>query len=98
MYLDVNALYSWAMTQPLTFKDFIEMSLEEIHETFYMDNDAISKEKFETVSKTQETGCMLEVDLIVLRDSHNKLNDLPPCIEKRITPGLRLPELIATLS
>ena len=81
-YLDINAQYSWAMTQPLPYGGFewVDTNVD------YMD-----------VSDNAEYGYFLEVTLKYPQHLHDAHNDLPFCPEKRASPVGKQEKLMATL-
>ena len=62
-YLDTNNLYGWAMSQPLPTGGF---RWADIHP------DEISE-----IVNCSDRGCLLEVDVVYLRELHDYHNDLP---------------------
>ena len=62
-HLDANNLYRWAMSQPLPTGRFrwADVKPNEIHK----------------LTKCEEKGCLLEVDVSYPRDLHDHNNDLP---------------------
>ena len=85
MYFDVNALYSWAMTQYLPFGKF-----EWVKD--------INKRDFFKVSDTSDVGYVLEVDLEYPENIHDDHKDLPLCPEHRAPPGSKFKKLLTTLT
>ena len=87
MYLDVNNLYGWAMSQKLPVHSFEWMTNKEIENIF---NNQI-------VQVWERTPCILEVDLEYPEDLHDLHNDYPLCPErvecdkgvKKLIPNLR---------
>ena len=87
MYLDVNNLYGWAMSQKLPVHSFEWMTNKEIVILF---NNQI-------VQIWERTPCILEVDLEYPEDLHDLHNDYPLCPErvecdngvKKLIPNLR---------
>lgn len=67
MYWDANNLYGQAMSQPLPYKD-IEFSNVDIDTVLNTSDD-------------NETGYILEVDLHIPDEIHDKLKEYPPCPE-----------------
>ena len=87
MYLDVNNLYGWAMSQKLPVHSFEWMTNKEIKNIF---NNQI-------VQVWERTPCILEVDLEYPEELHDLHNDYPLCPErvecekgvKKLIPNLR---------
>ena len=87
MYLDVNNLYGWAMSQKLPVHSFEWMTNKEIENIF---NNQI-------VQVWERTPCILEVDLEYPEELHDLHNDYPLCPErvecdkgvKKLIPNLR---------
>jgi len=81
-YLDINAQYAWAMTQPLPYGGFewVDVNLD------YM-----------RVGDDDEYGYFLEVTLKYPQHLHDAHNDLPFCPEKRTSPMGKEEKLMATL-
>ena len=67
MYWDANNLYGWAMSESLPYKD-IEFSNVDLDTVLNTPDD-------------DETGYILEVDLHVPKNTHDKLKEYPPCPE-----------------
>jgi hypothetical protein len=68
LYLDANNLYGWAMSESLPFKDI------------KFDNNVTLEEVLNT-KDDNETGYILEVDLLFPKEIHEKLKQYPPCPE-----------------
>ncbi|KAJ8971980.1 hypothetical protein NQ317_010076 [Molorchus minor] len=82
MYFDVNNLYGWAMSQPLSSEGF-QWSDTNIDVT--------------TVPDDGEIGYILEVDLEYPETLHDLHKDLPLCAEHRTPPNSKFPKLMTTL-
>ena len=86
MYLDANNLYGWAMSQSLPYGNF-QWDNPELYTTEYILN-----------IKDDDVGYVLEVDLDYPSSIHDLHNDLPFCPENIVTPGCKIPKLIAHLN
>ncbi|XP_044760347.1 uncharacterized protein LOC123317802 [Coccinella septempunctata] len=82
LYLDVNNLYGWAMSQFLPYGGF----------KWTDTNIDITQ-----IPDDAPEGYILEVDLEYPAEIHDKHKDLPFCAESRIPPGSKLPKLLTTL-
>ena len=69
-YLDANALYSWAMTQPLPYSGF-----KWIDPNYYKSAIGLN------ISDNNEIGHILEVDLEYPKELHDAHNEYPFCCE-----------------
>ncbi|CAH1959928.1 unnamed protein product [Acanthoscelides obtectus] len=84
IYLDVNALYAFAMTQYLPYAGFAwveNVDTLNVHDTA---DDA-------------DIGYILEVDLEYPKYLHDEHKDFPLCPEHRVPPGSKLSKLMTTL-
>lgn len=83
MYYDINAMYSWAMTQYLPHKnlDWVE-DIDSLD--FNLPNDS-------------PIGYILEVDLDYPEEIHDRQKDLPMAPEKSAPPGFKEEKMLATL-
>ena len=75
MQIDVNALYSHAMSQLLPVSDYAWMSREELDAIDWTDPD---------LDTEGTTGYILEVTLDVPEDVHEKLDQVPLCPETMV--------------
>jgi hypothetical protein len=66
LYLDANALYSWAMSQYLPVSDF------------KWNSEQWTKEKIMNIESEAKTGYMFEVDLSFPKELHDKMNNYVP--------------------
>ncbi|KAK9869282.1 hypothetical protein WA026_003035 [Henosepilachna vigintioctopunctata] len=82
LYLDVNNLYGYSMTQYLPYDDF-EWTDTNIDVT--------------QVSDDSPEGYILQVDLEYPQNLHNLHKDFPFCAEHRNPPGSNLKKLMTTL-
>ncbi|GJQ87763.1 hypothetical protein Trydic_g14174 [Trypoxylus dichotomus] len=83
MYYDINAMYSWAMSQYLP-----SGGLKWVED---VDNFNLN------IPDDSPTGYILEVDLQYPQGIHDRQSDLPMAPEKRKPPGSREEKLLATL-
>ncbi|XP_045466456.1 uncharacterized protein LOC123675190 [Harmonia axyridis] len=83
LYLDVNNLYGWAMSQYLPFGDF-EWCDTSVDVSIVPDDGP--------------EGYILQVDLEYPQHLHDLHKDLPLCPEHSVPPGSKLPKLLCTLS
>jgi hypothetical protein len=74
----------------LPLKDFKCSRSEEI-------NLASSKDKILDTQQDDHIGYIIEIDLDYPQHLYESHNDLPFCAEQKISPGRRLPKLLATL-
>ncbi|KAJ8912307.1 hypothetical protein NQ315_017340 [Exocentrus adspersus] len=84
LYFDVNALYSWAMSQYLPYGGFKWVSEIENFDILSIPNDS-------------HIGYMLEVDLSYPNHLHDSHKHLPSCPEHRTPPNSKLSKLMTTL-
>ncbi|XP_056645117.1 uncharacterized protein LOC130450634 [Diorhabda sublineata] len=84
LYLDVNNLYGWAMTEALPYGHFKWL------ENF--DNFNVME-----IADDAEEGFILQVDLEYPKRLHDLHRDIPFCPEHRIPPVSKLPKLMTTL-
>ena len=91
MYIDINNLYGYAMTQYLPKGDFQwvydESELAEILSVLNSNID-ISEWQF---------GCYVEVDIDIPETVHDFLNEMPVAPEKLCPPGTNIEKLMMTL-
>ena len=78
LYIDANNLYGKAMSSPLPVRDFEWISKDDIAEF----NDDIDK-LFLRTERRRDTGYIVEVDLEIPLELHDKFNDFPPAPVKR---------------
>jgi hypothetical protein len=85
LYIDINNLYGWALSQPLPMSDFEWVEdVEEFDLTKLPADDA-------------ESGFVFELDLFIPPHLHDKLSDLPPAPRMAKPPGHRVEKLLLTL-
>lgn len=75
MYMDMNGLYSWAMTQPLPYGGFSWVNIDGVNDSdknlqTFLDNL--------TGNVFWESGYFLEVDAEIPEELHDYFNDYPP--------------------
>jgi hypothetical protein len=81
IYLDVNNLYGWAMSQPLPYGEFK-----------WVDN--IESINIMNISENSDIGYIFEVDLEYPKILHDVHNDLPFCAMNKCSPNSKLPKLL----
>ena len=87
LYIDINNLYGYALSEKLPCRDF-EWVLEE----------SILKELINNLpGDNDDIGYVLEVDLHIPAEYHNYLKDLPPAPCKQKPPGSSTEKLLLTL-
>lgn len=86
MYFDINNQYGWAMSQHLPHSGFKWLS-----------DDEIQNLEITNISDTADEGYILEVDLKIPENLHEKFSDLPLCPEHKTPKGSKHPKLMATL-
>jgi hypothetical protein len=74
MYMDANALYSSAMTEPLPYSDFMWLTKEEIQD---MEKHLKLGTAYTLLGNMNTYGYILEVDLMYPSHLHITHNDLP---------------------
>ncbi|KAJ8914410.1 hypothetical protein NQ315_017504 [Exocentrus adspersus] len=84
LYFNVNALYSWAVSQYLPYGGFKWVSEIENFDVLSIPNDS-------------DIDYMLEVDLSYPNHLHDSHEDLPLCPEHRTPPNSKLSKLMTTL-
>lgn len=89
MYLDVNNLYGWAMSQPLPYGDFKWVMPDELNNF---------SNKLQEISANADVGYILEVDLEYPEQLHDSHNDLPFCAENKCSLNSKIPKLIPDLN
>lgn len=88
MYLDVNNLYGWAMSQYLPYGGF----------KWFTDLDRDNVNKIMKTTSDSSIGYILEVDLDYPNYLHDLHNDLPFCIETKCSVKSKFPKLIPDLT
>lgn len=90
LYLDVNNLYGWAMSQSLPISNFewVEDSLS--------DTEQIKRQIMNT-SDNSDFGFLLEVDLEYPKELHDLHNDYPFCAEHMSIGDSKQSKLVLTL-
>ena len=78
MYIDANNLYGKAMSSPLPVRDFEWLSDLDVAE-FNFNIDML----FQRTDKDEQTGYILQVDLEIPPELHDKFNGFPPAPVKR---------------
>ena len=86
MYFDVNNQYGWAMSQYLSYGEFK-----------WLTTDDVLKLNISEIADNSPDGYILEVDLDIPRELHDKFSDLPPCPEHDIPINSTNKKLLATL-
>ena len=84
MYFDCNSLYATSLSHHLPVGD-----LQWVEDVQSID--------WRNTSPTSEKGYILEVDVKVPQEVHDKLNDYPPLPQKECPPGNNQTKLLATL-
>ncbi len=85
LYLDANNLYGWAMMQCLPTGNFKWMSATQIQ-------TLMTLEKIRSIPADSKRGYILEVDMYLPEDCHEKLSDYPVAPEKKPVHGTQLSE------
>lgn len=92
MYLDMNNMYGWAMTQPLPISDYSWLNVDSFKDL----------DKFQTyisnISDNSPYGYILEVDLEYPQHLHDLHNDYPFCAEHLKIGNSKETKLVCTLS
>ena len=88
MYIDVNNLYGYALSQFLPKGDF-EWILDE--PTL---NEMMDVCKSDTDISEWEFGCVMEVDLHIPSEVHDFLDQMPLAPERKCPPGSRVEKLL----
>uniref|UniRef100_A0A6P7FC78 DNA-directed DNA polymerase n=1 Tax=Diabrotica virgifera virgifera TaxID=50390 RepID=A0A6P7FC78_DIAVI len=98
MYLDVNNLYGWAMSEYLPFGGF--KWIEDVTK-FGVASKSTKLPKghidIMSIPNAAKEGYFFQVDLEYPRELHDKHKDFPFAAEHRIPPGSKLPKLLPTL-
>jgi hypothetical protein len=87
LYIDINNLYGWALSQKLPCNSF-EWIYDE-HELQSIVNN-LPNEK-------SDVGYLLQVDISIPIDKHDALSDLPPAPNQQVPPGSKCKKLLMTL-
>ena len=90
MYIDINNLYGWALSQHLPKSDF-KWVLDEPTLSEMLD---ICKSNIEI--SEWEFGCIMEVDIHIPESLHDFLDQMPIAPEKNCPPGSNVPKLLMT--
>lgn len=90
LYLDVNNLYGWSMTQslPLSKYEWVEDDLS--------DTEKIKHQIMNTADDS-DIGCLLEVDLEYPKELHDLHNDYPFCAEHMTIGDSKQSKLVLTI-
>jgi hypothetical protein len=88
LYIDVNNLYGWALSQFLPCSGF----------KWIMDDNELAQILHQLPDETANFGYVLEVDLRVDQRFHDALSDLPPAPVRQRPPGTRTQKLLLTLT
>jgi hypothetical protein len=91
LYVDVNNLYGWALSQPLPTANFKWIFDEDELQSIVTDLPLVD-------AVTSKIGYYLEVDLEVPNELHDKLDQLPIAPEMRPPPNSKTPKLLLTHS
>ena len=83
LYLDANNLYGWAMMQCLPVSDFRWLSQEKIE-------TKMTLEKISAIPRDSKRGYILEVDMHLPEELHDKMSDYPLAPEKKPVLGTQL--------
>ena len=89
LYIDVNNLYGWALSQPLPTSGFTW-----IHDKTELES-LVAGLSSTTSSSTK--GHVFEVDITVPPEWHDKLSQLPPAPISKPPPNSKVPKLLLTL-
>ena len=87
LYIDINNLYGYALSQKLPCAEF-EMITDEVALEHIINN---------LPDENAEIGYYLDVDLHVPEELHNKFAELPPAPIKQCPPGNKTEKLLLTL-
>ncbi|XP_072377765.1 uncharacterized protein [Diabrotica undecimpunctata] len=94
LYLDVNNLYGWAMSEALPIGGF--KWIEDVTK-FGVGNLPEGHIDIMSIQDDAKEGYFFQVDLEYPRELHDKHKDFPFAAEHRIPPGSKLAKLIPTL-
>ena len=86
LYIDINNLYGWALSEKLPYGDF----------KWATNYEEILKECREKDLSSLDYGYELEVDMIIPPELHDKLDDLPVAPIKQCPPGSKVKKLLLT--
>jgi len=89
LYIDINNLYGWALSQQLPSRNF--RWIIDVDELKTIITQPLPDEK-------ADYGYVLEVDLSVPDELHNRLSDLPPAPFTQTPPGSKQKKLLLTLA
>ena len=87
LYIDINNLYGWALSQKLPYADF----------EWVEDRAELARILTELPDETEDYGYTLEVDLEIPDAYHGFLSDLPPAPISQKPPNSSCPKLLLTL-
>jgi len=87
LYIDVNNLYGWALSQQLPCSGF----------KWILDEEELLGVVRDLPDETADFGYVLEVDLRVSQQFHDQLADLPPAPVRQRSPGTKTQKLLLTL-
>ena len=88
LYIDINNLYGWALSQPLPCSNFSWILGDGLEQ---MCMDLL---RLDTV--TSEYGYTMEVDLVIPDEHHDKLDQLPLAPELKCPPNSKIKKLLLT--
>lgn len=88
LYIDINNLYGWALSQKLPARGF--QWLTDAEELMQIQNRPLPDEY-------AGHGYVLEVDISIPANLHDKLSDLPPAPCQQTPPGSKVRKLLLTL-
>ena len=87
LYIDVNNLYGWALSQNLPCGDF----------QWVTDQSILQDIVTHLPDEESDHGYVLQIDFHIPQNMHDKLSDLPPAPMSECPPGSRVPKLLLTL-
>ena len=91
LYIDVNNLYGWALSQSLPYKKFKwiiqESDLQQVLQ------ECQQKENLNAL----DYGYVMEVDMEIPDEIHDKLDQFPVAAEPKFPPGSKVKKLLMTL-
>ena len=87
LYIDINNLYGWALSQKLPYADF---------EWVYTGLDSVLEECRIGDLESLPYGYTLEVDMVIPAEIQDELNDLPVAAEHQSAPGSKVIKLMLT--
>ena len=88
LYIDVNNLYGWALSQNLPYRNF----------EWVTDQSTLQDIVNNLPDEGSNHGYVLQIDFHIPRHLHDKLSDLPPAPMSECPPGLGVPKLLLTLN